>query len=327
MRPLMLRLQALEKSHQGQAQVSSSSSHEHTALPIGVDLSSQQMLAKLEKENQLLKAKTAHLPVQVIELEVNIGRRDPLAYFAVDSETNIYTVHRGVASVEVYSPTGTLRQTMGPVGLEPRGIAVSANGCIYALDASGSIQVFSAQGGLLHTMRPTDQPRGITLDGQGNLYLAGHATGIKELDRSGHAHRVLGVPGDSVAVDKDGNICTLLRDDGRAGPTITVFDAQGSKQRSFGRGSGDGSSGKGVLASDASSIAVDSKGNIAVVEPHQQRVQVFDPQGALVRVLGGKSQARHVPGLFVHPQAVFIDAEDNLYVLDTARRHVFVFSF
>lgn len=62
-----------------------------------------------------------------------------------------------------------------------------------------------------------------------------------------------------------------------------------------------------------SDIAVDSKGNIYVLDEGLAQVAVFDPGGGLVRMIGKKGQG---PGEFSNPRKLFIDARDRLYVCD-----------
>jgi sugar lactone lactonase YvrE len=290
------------------------------------------LLAKLEEENRMLKGKVSHLPVRMFRLEGRQPFYFPLESFALDSAGNIYgTIYHGsVASIAIYSSiTGKLLRTVGPLGgrLEEygpdlRGIAVAADGTIFAVSTTG-ILVFSAQGTLIRTLKARSR-YGICLDGQGNLYAAcGEIRdGFRNLDQSGHSKQVVRVPGVTVAVDQAGNIYTA----GSDLQGITVYDAQGRKQRSFGSYDRSGEM-EGHLTKPPS-IAIDSKGNIAVADTEQGRVQGFDPRGNVIMVLGWVKRDKGptaVPGLFAGPTAVAFDADDNLYVLDNGHR-VQVFS-
>jgi hypothetical protein len=288
----------------------------------------------------VLRAKVSHLPVRMFDLE---GRRQDRSQgpFALDSEGNIYaTIYDGkVASIAIYSgATGKRLRTVGPLGgrLEPddyqghherhRGIAVAADGTIFAASRTGILMFSAAQGAPLGTLS-VPKPRGICLDGQGNLYAAydgglGDPYGQLNLVQSGDSKRVAYMRGVGVAVDQAGNIYIL-----NAGGHITVYDAQGQQQRYFGNSVWSHNKHREGTLTEPSSIAIDSKGNIAVTEPFQSRVQVFDLRGN-VKVLGGLRQgdgrcSSSIPGIFNSPVGVAFAADDSLYVLDDGRVQVF----
>jgi sugar lactone lactonase YvrE len=66
-------------------------------------------------------------------------------------------------------------------------------------------------------------------------------------------------------------------------------------------------------------LALDSKGNLYVVDTGNFRVQIFDPKGNLVRKFG---QLGDLPGYFTRPKGIALDSEDNIYVVDAAFQNV-----
>ncbi|OGW54186.1 MAG: hypothetical protein A2Z46_03085 [Nitrospirae bacterium RBG_19FT_COMBO_55_12] len=68
--------------------------------------------------------------------------------------------------------------------------------------------------------------------------------------------------------------------------------------------------------------AVDSKGNLYIVDTGNFRVQVFDKNGGYVRSLGNIGD---VPGSFARPKGIAVDSEDHLYVVDAAFQNVQIF--
>ena len=68
--------------------------------------------------------------------------------------------------------------------------------------------------------------------------------------------------------------------------------------------------------------AVDSKGNLYVVDTGNFRVQVFDKSGRYVRSLG---KIGDVPGSLARPKGIAVDSEDHLYVVDAAFQNVQIF--
>ncbi len=106
----------------------------------------------------------------------------------------------------------------------------------------------------------------------------------------------------------------------QAKKTISVFDREGKKLRSFTDPSLERPTG----------IAIDrTRGRIYVADTggskteHGHSVKVFDMDGGLIRTLGaGKGEA---PGQFLFPTYLNVDTQGNLYVADTLNARVQVF--
>ncbi len=62
-------------------------------------------------------------------------------------------------------------------------------------------------------------------------------------------------------------------------------------------------------------IAVNSKGNIYVLNWSKEHVQVFTPDGQYIRGFGADGR---YPSQFVRPKGLAIDSEDHIYVTDSA---------
>jgi hypothetical protein len=63
-----------------------------------------------------------------------------------------------------------------------------------------------------------------------------------------------------------------------------------------------------------SDIAMDSSGNIYILDSGNQRIQKFSPEGKYLATIGRKGQG---PGEFTSPSSLDIDAKGYLYVLDS----------
>lgn len=69
-------------------------------------------------------------------------------------------------------------------------------------------------------------------------------------------------------------------------------------------------------------IALNSEGNLYVVDTGNWRIQVFDPEGRLLKTFG---QIGDVSGTFTRPKGIGIDSEDHVYVVDAAFENVQIF--
>jgi DNA-binding beta-propeller fold protein YncE len=98
---------------------------------------------------------------------------------------------------------------------------------------------------------------------------------------------------------------------------IQVFDPEGRFLWKFGRSGdriGDFARPKGV--------AVDSFGNIYVVDSRWSNIQIFNQHGQLLMIFAGVGT---YPGLLMNPTAIAIDRENKIYVSDTLGKRVSVY--
>jgi len=69
--------------------------------------------------------------------------------------------------------------------------------------------------------------------------------------------------------------------------------------------------------------AIDSKGNLYIVDTGNFRIQVFDKGGRYVKSLG---KLGDVPGSLARPKGIAVDSEDHIYVVDAAFQNVQIFN-
>ena len=86
------------------------------------------------------------------------------------------------------------------------------------------------------------------------------------------------------------------------------FDSNGTLITKWGsRGSGDGQ------FNDPHGVAIDSFGNVYVVDTFNFRVQKFDSNGTFITKWGSNGTSN---GQFLHPHDVAVDSSGNVYVGD-----------
>ena len=200
---------------------------------------------------------------------------------------------------------------------EPHGIALDGSGNLYIsdrfnhrirkVDASGTITTvagsgatgsgeggFSGDGGAATDAR-LNLPRGIALDGSGNLYIA---------DTKNHRIR---------KVDASGTITTV------AGSDDTGV---------FGGFSGDGGPATDAQLAFPHGIALDDSGNLYIADTNNLRIRKVDASGVITTVAGnGKSafsgDGSPATGVSLNfPTAVVADASGNLFIADTGNHRI-----
>jgi hypothetical protein len=136
---------------------------------------------------------------------------------------------------------------------------------------------------------------GIAVDNSGNIY-AVNGTGIQKFDPDGHLLTQFGPGGGCIAVDASGNIYVTNWD------TIQKIDSEGNyitKWSPIGLDSGrfDGIQG----------IAVDTSGNVYIVDNGNKRIQIFDSNGNYKGSLGGYFNGLAEPvGIAVDGSGVYV---------------------
>ena len=231
---------------------------------------------------------------------------------ATDGEGNVYVLDSRNNRVQKLAASGRFIGMWGRNGgdgsfgsapgefADPRGIEVDRRGLVYVSDhGNHRIQVFTVDGRLLDVWGRNggdgsagtgpgefDQPRSASTDRAGNVYV---------VEKTNHRVQKLTPRGQPVA---------------RWG-------------KNGGAGGGDAAIGSGPgefnLPYDG---AVDSRGQLYVVDTSNTRLQVLDTNGAFRRMWGGPGVG---PGQFHDPYQVAIDCRDDVYITDEDNSRVQVF--
>jgi len=199
--------------------------------------------------------------------------------------------------------------------------------------AAGSVQLFF--------------PEGITLDGQGNLFIAdSYNARVRKVSPDGTTVTVAGSGrdgyfGDSgpailagiyfptaVAVDAAGNL--FLADTGNQ--RIRKVDANGTITTAAGTGAA-GFAGEGVAATGAQlheprGLALDSKGNLFVADSYNHRIRKVSAEGIITTVVGTGTRGfagdggQAAAAQLNFPEGVAVDSAGNLFVADSGNHRV-----
>ena len=221
---------------------------------------------------------------------------------AVNSSGNVYVADTGNHRIQVFDSSGTYVTTLGSSGSgddqfqDPYGVAVDSNDHIYVADEENHrVQIFNSD----HTYRATlgatddpgsdnsrfDHPRGVAVDSHGNVYVA---------DR------------DNARVQR----CTVV---GASGACMTF------------------AGGTGVIGDDFAhlraplDVAVDDQDRVYVLDSYwNQRIQVFDSDGAYLTTVGGQWGERM--GQFRNPEGIYLSADGTIYVADSVNHRIQTFA-
>jgi glucose/arabinose dehydrogenase len=167
-------------------------------------------------------------------------------------------------------------------------------------------------------------PEGITVDSQGNVYVAdtannrikkfsGNGTFISKVGGFGPVNGTFWFP-EGIAVDSDGYMYVADTANNR----IQKFSANGTFTTKWGK-EGLGES----HFSGLSGIAVDSLGNVYVADTANNRIQKFSANGTFTTNWGTYGSD---DGAFNAPEGIAVDSLGNVYVADTANNRIQKFS-
>ncbi|MGE3540990.1 MAG: NHL repeat-containing protein [Candidatus Tectimicrobiota bacterium] len=236
---------------------------------------------------------------------------------ALDRQENVYVADEWLNRISVFTKDGEWIGKWGTPGARegemdrPAGLAFSADEHLYMVDSRNNrIQVFTKDGKFVHTWGrhgraegELNLPWGLTIDQHGDVYVA----------------------------DWRNDRIQKFTADGRF---LLQFGRSGQAEGEFNRPTG---------------VAVDQEGLIYVTDFRNDRLQVFDAEGHFLTTLQGQAslskwarerveldqsiakawksayslEERNQP--FQGPIAVTVDAEQRVFVLETARHRVQVF--
>jgi trimeric autotransporter adhesin len=246
----------------------------------------------------------------------------------------------------------------------PRGIALDASGTLYIADSlNGRVRAFSGTGnvstlagnggaassgdGAAAVKAQLNFPRGVAVDGSGNLYIADTANNkVRVVSPQGVISTVAGTGsagsgGDGgaaasaqlssplgVAVDAKGNL--YIADTGNS--RVRMVSTQGVISTVAGNGTaglaGDGGQAASAQLNLPAAVAVDSSGALYIADYINNRVRMVSPAGVISTIAGnGIAGYTGDGGLGVNsglslPLGVAVDAAGNLYIADTGNNRI-----
>ncbi len=256
---------------------------------------------------------------------------------APDSSGNVYVIDGGNERIVKFDSSGAYVTAWGSSGggdgqfsfwdgsAHYGGIAVNPQNDVLVVDYSGRVQVFDSSGKFLRAWSTGERVMyvfAMALDHAGDLYLAADNQ-VKRFSPDG---KLLGKWPSSpdfgsangqfneleyVTVAPDGSIWTGEQ----MGERIQKFDPLMRFLSKWGsKGSGPGQYSHGIFG-----IAFDKKGRIWTVDNGGDRLEVYDSQ---MRFIGQSGHEGSGPGDFGHPSCMIMDAQGDLYVVETGGNRI-----
>ena len=229
---------------------------------------------------------------------LNAGFRSPRG-LAIDSEGRLYVADTGNLAVRRLSADGQVETLAGgpdsTVFQEPHGIAVSPTGHVFVSDTARHAIYRIAPGGAVTLVAggtlpgyadgpgaeaQFDDPRGLTLDAAGNLFVA---------DMNNHCIRKISPTGE-----------------------VTTFAG------SLDAGAADGLAASARFMSPIG-LTIRADGNMVVADIVAHTLRLVSPAGEVTTLTGstlGHSDGQGASAQFAHPWAIAADARDTLFVID-----------
>ncbi len=288
---------------------------------------------------------------------------------AIDASGNVYTAELIGHRIRKITPEGTSTTLAGSgtggyadgTGTSasfnaPAGVAVDASGNVYVADAGNNRIRKITPAGVVTTLAGDGtadyadgtgtaaqfwNPRGITLDGAGNLYVAdSHNHRIRKITPEGV---VTTLAGTGIAGHTDGAgtnaqfyIPSAVAADGAGNVYVTDFEnhrirkitPSGVVTTLAGDGTEGFADGTGTAAkfNRPSGITVDASGNLYISDRGNQRIRKVTPAGTVSTIAGissyGSQNGPASSARFYHPWGIGIDANHNLYVADEGNHKI-----
>jgi DNA-binding beta-propeller fold protein YncE len=252
----------------------------------------------------------------------------------VDESGRIYVTDTSRQAVYVFDQQENRLDVWEGIGnrvhfVAPSGIALDTEGNVYVADSElGFVAKLNRQGESLGVIGQGElrRPLGVAFDKEAHLlYVADtYAHDIKVFGEDGRLLRTLGRRGEKPG---EFNYPTYLA---LANNKLYVADTMNARVQVLNPETGESELVIGEQGLNVGNlvrpkgVAVDSEGNVYVVESYYDHLLVYNKEGEFLLPIGGTGKRI---GEFYLPSGVWIDAHDRVYVADMFNGRVMLFQF
>lgn len=306
---------------------------------------------------RILETQTAYTPVQAITRVGEVSFETPRD-LTISKEGLLYIADSSKKVILVSDKEGNLIQTIGEgVLVSPTGVSVTKDNTIYVADQGAQkIFVFNKKGKLIKEYGRPDspiygekqsfKPTKITVNNGGNMYVIceGNTNGIVQISPSNEGS-FLGYFGTNYTFLNPLQMIQriILNDAQRAKllgnipstPTNFCIDdngliytvTQGNKSYTLKKLN---IAGTNLLGEDdyyadlPVAVTTGNYDNVFVAD-NDGYVYEYNSEGELLFVFGGRDDGRYRIGLCSKVEAIAVDEEDNIYLLDSDKRQIHIF--
>ncbi|MCW1924498.1 hypothetical protein OKA05_18170 [Luteolibacter arcticus] len=282
--------------------------------------------------NMIRKGVPSGLWHQRIDFAPLLARSSSDAPFAIHASASsglpvIFDILSGPATVSGETVTLTGQGTVVSRATQPGNPSFDAAAPVYqSFDVSAGTRPSYHLHDFTTLVDPLGSPM-ITLDASGNLYVGGSNTvPIQKITPAGATSTFASTTGinsrRNLAVDSAGNVylAAMVR--------IYKITPAGVASVLAGSGSQGTSNGTGTAASfwDATDVAVDSAGNVFVVDRYNCNIRKITPEGVVSTFAGsgnqGSADGTGLAASFRNPLGLAIDSANTLYVGDNGNHKI-----
>jgi sugar lactone lactonase YvrE len=261
---------------------------------------------------------------------------------AADAHGDVFIVDSVNNRIREVKPSGTISTFLRTAG-QPLALTIDAAGILYitagervqkvtpagvATTIAGTGQLGFAGDGGPATQAQLDDPDGLAVDGQGDVYIADSENQrVREVTAGGIIRTIAGTGAagfsgdggpataaqlatpDGVAVNADGNVYIADGANNRVRqvtPAGVIRTVAGTGTAGF---SGDGDAATAAELSLPVGLTLDSRGNLYIADSQNGRIRQVTPAGTITTVAGGGSTLGF-------PTAVAVDGTGVIYIAD-----------